>query len=178
ELQQKKISEYVPICDPICPSQQKTNPSSHGFTGEWIVILNRAGVGRRELINANELVNGLLKAFPDHSNPYLRVWPKQFNFHNKLYEAARMARSIRLLIGVHGAGLSNTIFMRPGAILYEINSYGCRHLSFNFRRWAEVFNLQHALWILSQDDDGSTDNICNRESSTRLNVNDIVNEKV
>ncbi|CAF3989165.1 unnamed protein product, partial [Rotaria sp. Silwood1] len=73
ELQQKKISEYVPICDPICPSQQKTNPSSHGFTGEWIVILNRAGVGRRELINANELVNGLLKAFPDHSNPYLRV---------------------------------------------------------------------------------------------------------
>ncbi|CAF3456088.1 unnamed protein product [Rotaria sp. Silwood1] len=42
ELQQKKISEYVPICDPICTSQQETNPSSYGFTGEWIVILNRA----------------------------------------------------------------------------------------------------------------------------------------
>ncbi|CAF1416085.1 unnamed protein product [Rotaria sordida] len=176
ELQEKKISEYVPICNQICSNQKKTNPSSNEFTGEWIVVLNRAGVGRRELINADELVNGLLKAFPDHSNPYLRVWPKQFNFNDNLYETARMARSIRLLIGVHGAGLSNTIFMRPGAILYEINPYGCRHLSFNFRRWAEVFNLQHALWIPSEGPNGRTDNSCDRESSTILNVNDIVNE--
>ncbi|CAF1484793.1 unnamed protein product, partial [Rotaria sordida] len=100
----------------------------------------------------------------------------QFNFNDNLYETARMARSIRLLIGVHGAGLSNTIFMRPGAILYEINPYGCRHLSFNFRRWAEVFNLQHALWIPSKGNDGRTDNVCDRESSSILNVNDIVNE--
>ncbi len=35
--------------------------------------------------------------------------------------------------------------MRSGAILYEINSPGCHLLSFNFRRWAEVFNLQHTI---------------------------------
>ncbi|CAF5143974.1 unnamed protein product, partial [Rotaria sp. Silwood1] len=145
-------------------------------TGEWIVVLNRAGAGRREMINADELVTALLKAFPDHSNPYLRVWPKQFNFDDNLYETARMARSIRLLFGVHGAGLSNAVFMRPGAILYEVNPYGCRHLSFNFHRWADVFNLQHALWIPSQGNNGRTNNYCERESSTTLNVKEIINE--
>ncbi|CAF4359968.1 unnamed protein product, partial [Rotaria sordida] len=44
------------------------------------------------------------------------------------------------------------------------------------RRWAEVFNLQHALWIPSKGNDGRTDNVCDRESSTILDVNDIVNE--
>ncbi|CAF4180531.1 unnamed protein product, partial [Rotaria sordida] len=176
ELQHKKISEHVPICDQICPIQQRKNISSDEFTGEWIVVLNRAGVGRREMKNANELVAALLQTFPDHSNPYLRVWPKQFNFNDNLYETARMARSIRLLIGVHGAGLSNTLFMRPGTILYEINPYGCRHLSFNFHRWAEVFNLQHALWIPSQGNNGRIDDICDRESSTTLNVKEIINE--
>ena len=47
--------------------------SIDGYTGEWIVILNHAGVGRREIKNADELVQALLKTFPDHSNPYLRV---------------------------------------------------------------------------------------------------------
>ncbi|CAF4975787.1 unnamed protein product [Rotaria sp. Silwood1] len=176
ELQNKKISEQIPLCNQTCPIQQKINSSSNEFTGEWIVVLNRADVGRREMINADELVAALLKAFPDHSNPYLRVWPKQFNFNDNLYETARMARSIRLLIGVHGAGLSNTLFMRPGTILYEVNPYGCRHLSFNFRRWAEVFNLQHSLWIPSEGNNGRTDNNCKRESSTILNVKEIINE--
>jgi hypothetical protein len=86
-----------------------------------------------------------------------------------------MARSIRLLIGVHGAGLSNTLFMRPGAILYEVNPYGCRDLSFNFHRWADVFNLQHALWIPSHDK-GRNHNICFRESSIILDIQEILDE--
>jgi hypothetical protein len=61
--------------------------------------------------------------------------------------------------------------MRPGAILYEINPNGCRHLSFNFHRWADVFNLQHALWIPSQGN-----NVCQRESATTVNVNEIIDE--
>ncbi|CAF3898912.1 unnamed protein product [Rotaria sp. Silwood1] len=78
ELQNKKISEQIPLCNQTCPIQQKINSSSNEFTGEWIVVLNRADVGRREMINADELVAALLKAFPDHSNPYLRVWPVFF----------------------------------------------------------------------------------------------------
>ncbi len=176
ELQQKKISEKVPICPERCNIIQEKKNLSNDFTGEWIVVMNRAGVGRRELTNANELVAALLKTFPDNSNPYLRVWPKQFNFNDNLYQVARMARSIRILIGVHGAGLSNSLFMRPGTILYEINPYNCRHLSFNFHRWAEVFNLQHALWIPSTGANGNHNENCNREGRTTVNTKEIIDE--
>jgi hypothetical protein len=154
----------------------QTSESMDEYSGEWIVVLNRVGHLRREITNSDELVQALLKTFPDHSNPYLRVWPKQFNFDDNLYESVRMARSIRLLIGVHGAGLSNTLFMRPGTILYEINPYGCRELSFNFRRWAEVFNLQHTLWIPSYGEDGQQDDICDRDGIITLNVKEIIDE--
>ena len=182
QLQQKRTSESFPICDPICKpdwnnlSQRQTEQE---FTGEWIVVVNRAGTGRREITNADELVDALLKTFPDHTNPYLRVWPKQLNFADDLYQTARMARSIRLLIGVHGAGLANTIFMRPGAILYEINPMGCRKLSFNFHRWATIFNLQHALWSPSQKDVFISDDTCsNRNAATTLVTSEIVKEVV
>ena len=176
ELQKKKILEEVPICEELCSIKQVENTSLDEYSGEWIVVLNRAGVGRREIKNADQLIEGLLKTFPDHSNPYLRVWPKQLNFDSNLYSTARMARSIRVLIGVHGAGLSNSLFMRPGTILYEINPYACRYLSFNFRRWAEIFNLQHALWIPSHGDNQRQDNICKRESMITLNVQEIIEE--
>jgi hypothetical protein len=176
EVQLKQSSESIPICNGTCTIEQSIENSTDEYTGEWIVVLNRAGRGKREITNADELVQGLLKTFPDHSNPHLRVWPKQFNFDDNLYESARMGRSIRLLIGVHGAGLSNTLFMRPGAILYEINPYGCRDLSFNFRRWAEVFNLQHALWVPSYGENGNEDDQCERDGRITLNVKEIIDE--
>jgi hypothetical protein len=176
ELQQKNSSEPISICNQTCAIEKQKNILSNEYTGEWIVVLNRPGVGRREITNADQLITALLKTFPDHSNPYLRVWPKQYNFDENLYETARMARSIRLLIGVHGAGLSNSLFMRPGTILYEINPYGCRHLSFNFHRWAEVFNLQHALWIPTQGENGEQNEECDREGKTTVNIEEIIDE--
>ncbi|CAF3621312.1 unnamed protein product [Rotaria socialis] len=173
-LQETRKSEQVFICNGLCQNQPIGIQSKETtFTGDWIVVLNRAGAGRREISNANKLVEGLLAAFPDQTNPYLRVWPRQFNFDDNLYETARMARSTRVLIGTHGAGLSNTIFMRPGTILYEINPPGCRMLSFNFRRWAEVFNLQHALWT-----PGDTNDQCSRDASTTVRVDEIVNDVI
>jgi hypothetical protein len=180
QLQRRRMSESFPICDPIC--KPEWNNLSRGldreFTGDWIVVVNRAGTGRREMTNADELVAALLKTFPDHSNPYLRVWPKQVDFRDDLYQTARMARSIRLLIGVHGAGLANTIFMRPGTILYEIDPTGCRKLSFNFHRWATVFNLQYALWSPSQKDILIDDTCYNRQAATTLVTSEIVKEVV
>jgi hypothetical protein len=180
QLQRRRMSESFPICDPIC--KPEWNNLSRGlareFTGDWIVVVNRAGTGRREMTNADELVAALLKTFPDHSNPYLRVWPKQVDFRDDLYQTARMARSIRLLIGVHGAGLANTIFMRPGTILYEIDPTGCRKLSFNFHRWATVFNLQYALWTPSQKDILIDDTCYNRQAATTLVTSEIVKEVV
>ena len=178
KLQDAKLSECIPIDNRTCSSQgqSRTNKSDEDYTGEWIVVLNRAGSGRREITNADALVQELLKTFPDHTHPTFRVWPKQFNFHHDLYQTVRMARSIRILIGVHGAGLSNALFMRPGAVLFEINPHGCRELSFNFRRWAEAFNLQHALWIPSIGENGVHDDACNREGATTMNVKDVIDE--
>lgn len=179
-LQDAKQSECIPIDNRTCSfdGQSRTNESNDDddYTGEWIVVLNRAGSGRREITNADALVQELLKTFPDQSHPTLRVWPKQFNFPHELYRTVRVARAIRILIGVHGAGLSNAVFMRPGAVLFEINPHGCRDLSFNFRRWAEAFNLQHALWIPSIGENGVHDDACNREGSTTLNPKEIVEE--
>ncbi|CAF2956351.1 unnamed protein product [Rotaria sp. Silwood2] len=119
KLQENHKSEEIPICYERCPNQWFSKLSTETeFTEEWIVVLNRASVGRREISNADELVQVLLRAFPFHTNPYLHVWSKQLNFDDNLYETACMARSIRVLIGVHRAGLSNTLFKRPSTILY------------------------------------------------------------
>ncbi|CAF0912513.1 unnamed protein product [Adineta steineri] len=175
ELQEKNLTEQISVCNNTCKNKLSDTSSIKEYTGEWIVVLNRQG-SKRSIRNAKELVNGLLEAFPDHSNSYLRVWPDELYFTSNFYETVRMSRSIRLLIGVHGAGLSNTIFMRPGTILYELNPYGCRELSFNFRRWAEVFNLQHALWIPAVSEVGKQNDICQREASVTVNVKDIIDE--
>jgi hypothetical protein len=171
QLQQNQQSEIIPMCIENCdvPSSRTENE----FTGEWIVVLDGVDVSHRELVNADELIEALLETFPDHSNPYLRVWPKPFYFDDNLYKTARMARSIRVLIGAHGVGLSNALFMRPGAILYEINPPGCRLLSFNFRRWAEVFNLQHALWT-----PGNVHDNCGFATATEVDVDEIVDEVI
>lgn len=180
-LQRSYQLESFAMCEPECKPEWRniTRPAEKQFTGEWIVVVNRAGTGRREIDNADELVRALLHAFPDQTNPYLRVWPRQFNFNDDLHENARMARSIRLLIGVHGAGLANSIFMRPGAILYEINPRGCRKLSFNFRRWTTVFDLQHALWSPSQRGFTIRDDEClNRDAVSTVVTSEIVKEVI
>lgn len=178
KLQVEKRNEEIPMCYRNCHNfsfSLSPTLNKEEFMGEWIVVLNRAGVGRREILNADDLVAGLLQAFPDHQNPYLRVWPHQMNFDEDLYQTAKFARSIRLLIGMHGAGLSNTLFMRPGAILFEVTPPGCDYLAVNFRRWAEVFNLQHALWTDSfQNEAGSCDTV----ASARVNVGEMVRETI
>ena len=176
ELQVKQISESIPICNDTCTVQHTVENSTEEYTGEWIVVLNRAGSSVREVANTDELVQSLLEAFPNHSNPYLRVWPTPFSFSDNLYETARFARSIRLLIGVHSSGLANALFMRPGTILYEINLSNCRDSSFNFRRWAEILNLQHALWLPSNGEKRRQNNACDRVSHTTINVKEIIGE--
>ncbi|CAF0742762.1 unnamed protein product [Adineta ricciae] len=66
--------------------------------------------------------------------------------------------------------------MRPGAVLFEIDPYGCCDLSFIFRRWAEVFNLQYALRIPSTGNNNRQDEVCLRESQIEVNVKEIIDE--
>jgi hypothetical protein len=66
--------------------------------------------------------------------------------------------------------------MRPGTILYEINPHGCRHLSFNFHRWAEIFNLQHALWTPAKQYHGDQHEDCYRDNQITVNIEEMINE--
>lgn len=49
-------------------------------------------------------------------------------------------------------------------------------MSFIFRRWAEVFNLQYALWIPSTGNNNRQDEVCLRESPIEVNVKEIIDE--
>lgn len=174
KLQETCQSENVSMCYENCQKRKRSDkPSVVPFTGEWIIVLNSADVDGRGINNADELIEGLLRVFPDQANPYLRVWPNQVHFDDDLYQTARLVRSARVLIGVHGSGLSNALFMRPGAILYEIDLPGCRMMSFTFRRWADVFNLQYGLWS-----PGDTKDSCFVESSITVNIDDIISDIV
>ena len=90
-----------------------------------------------------------------------------------------MARSIHLLIGVHGVGLANTSFTRLGTILYEINRMSCRKLAFNFLRWVTVFHLRHALWNPSQTGIVNHDDAwLNRQAAITLVTSEMIREVV
>ncbi|CAF1556946.1 unnamed protein product, partial [Adineta ricciae] len=54
--------------------------------------------------------------------------------------------------------------------------YGCRHLSFYYRRCAESFHLQHALWIPSVNERGFQDNSCRRDGTITVNIKEIIEE--
>lgn len=115
-----------------------SNPSSperaaiDSFQGEWIVFVNR-GAGRRDISNADALHAHLLRVFPDHSNPHLRVYPIVLNYGTQMSSLAPMMRRTRLVIGTHGAGFANIVMMRPGAAILELNSFKCEYVSLNFR---------------------------------------------
>ncbi|CAF1309822.1 unnamed protein product [Adineta ricciae] len=117
DLQKKNQEETISFCF----NQTCSNIQLENYTGEWIIVLNRYDTNIRRTNNGKQLVKALLNFFSDHSNPYLRIWPKEFDFNDNFYESVRMSRSIRILIAVHGAGLANMIFMRPETILFEIN---------------------------------------------------------
>ena len=73
ELQKNHQQEFIPICDPNCGANRFSEPmemSENRFTGDWIVVVNRVGKGRREITNADDLIKALLGAFPDQANPY------------------------------------------------------------------------------------------------------------
>ncbi|CAF0742746.1 unnamed protein product [Adineta ricciae] len=72
ELQKKREIEQIHMCLESCSRKRQTAPSDD-YTSEWIVELSRRGHNNSEIYNADELVQALLTALPDHSNSQLRV---------------------------------------------------------------------------------------------------------
>jgi hypothetical protein len=82
---------------------QRTSPS--------IIIQQRHG--SREMTNGNDLIAAVKKAYP---NAIVEV----FHHDATIWDAMQMHYGADLVIGPHGAGESNALFMRPGAVMLEI----------------------------------------------------------
>jgi capsular polysaccharide biosynthesis protein len=62
-----------------------------------------------------------------------------------LREQVELFARTAVLVGDHGAGLANLVFMRPGAAVLELTNERCgRHCGDYFRPLAALMNLSHA----------------------------------
>lgn len=76
--------------------------------------------------------------------PHLRS-PYRLDFHVVSYERVSLREQVatmmdsNVVVGVHGAGLTSTLFLRPGSVLMELNVY---HESY-FRNMAKLTGVQY-----------------------------------
>ena len=65
------------------------------------------------MTNCDELISAIEKAYP-------RAIVEIFRHNTTIWDAMRMHYNADLVIGPHGAGQSNAIFMRSCALMLEI----------------------------------------------------------
>ena len=78
-----------------------------------IIIQQRIPGGARSMTNCEDLIQTIQSAYP-------RALIEEFHHNDTLWDAMQMHYGADLVIAPHGAGESNALFMRPGAILLEI----------------------------------------------------------
>ncbi|CAF1490334.1 unnamed protein product [Didymodactylos carnosus] len=156
-------------------------PSTTTTGVEYIVVINRARSSRR-ITNAEELLKKLKVRFKNGLNTTntgqaielpskLRVYPTVYDFSRDMHASAKLMRQTRLLIGVHGAGLGNMMFMRPGAIMLEVSGIRCDYLSVHFGTLARMNQLIFREWVQTN---GFGTGSCRKEGAVQLNIDEVV----
>lgn len=81
--------------------------------GEKVIVISRANASNRRLVNEQALIDHLSARFP-----------VQVMIGDRLSVAQQreVMAGARAVVGVHGAGLTNTVFAPQGARLIEITS--------------------------------------------------------
>lgn len=99
----------------------------------------------RKLLNADHVLAHLRSTFPQ-----LDAFELDFARSDNYSDAVSRVRSLDLLLGVHGAGLTNALFLRPGATLIQLFPYhenhypmGIGHEFARLARMAGAFYLGH-----------------------------------
>eukprot|EP01042_Synura_sphagnicola_P004439 gene4439-5622_t len=64
-----------------------------------------------------------------------------------LYEQMRELRSLDVLVGIHGSGLDNSVFLHPHSVLIQLLPYSVEH-RVSFRQSAEEADVQYMEWQL------------------------------
>ena len=132
---------------------------------ELIVITSRRSANQREITNPRDLQILL------QDNPMLlRV--VMYEFGASMVQTMQVMRSTRLLITPHGAGMSNMVFMRPGAAVLETDGFRCDYLGVYYGQLANILNIHHRMWTEMRPID-PTRTACNFNADIELDVREI-----
>lgn len=94
--------------------------------GEGILLSDRREqIGNRNLVQGSELIDVLKSRYGDKNSYHGKCYrPVNLFIGNEtLEETIRLFRSSRIYISVHGAQMSNIMFMHPDSTLIEIQPY-------------------------------------------------------
>jgi hypothetical protein len=80
---------------------------------DLLVLVHREGT--RKIVNADELLQLLTIAFP-HLHPVMFTATR----NSSIGEQVNIFRNARLVVGVSGAGLANTIYCEKGTLVLEL----------------------------------------------------------
>ena len=94
--------------------------------------------GQRVVLNEADVTQGLRAAFPDADVFEFR--PDDMSFG----EQVAAMRNTTLLLGVHGAGLTNLLFLPPGAAVVEIMPWHWERRA--YERMAHILGFTYAKW--------------------------------
>ena len=110
-----------------CPSRDGIDRVSNSLVGGFqnlginiseerdkIVFIRRKGVGIRNILNFEELVESFIKKYPEFSDEIV-----VFDGSEGLRRTIEIFREAKLVVGAHGAGLVNVMFCLPGTKVIE-----------------------------------------------------------
>ena len=98
---------------------QPTDRGSAGQRGVGVWV-SRKGETTRDVLNEMEVVEGLAAAFPDLDWEVFNPSVDDISPSEVVQRSATAFHRASMVVGVHGAALTNVYFMRPGTILVEL----------------------------------------------------------
>jgi capsular polysaccharide biosynthesis protein len=132
---------------------------------ESVLVSPRKGAGKRKMTNSADLIKALQDRFQEHSD----ISIMEMEFSSNLVHTLSALRRTRLLISPHGAGLSNLVFMRPGASVLETDSYLCFIWGDWYGQLAKVINLNFREWSENQVSGA----VCNKDAHITVEIREV-----
>lgn len=115
-----------------------------------IAILDRQALGRRNFLNGRDLIRGIERKLSTITPLHINVNMSVFYFENTSFSAQVQAISrADLIVGAHGAGLTNIIFAKKNTPVMEVFPY--LYYYNLFQQFATVFSLSYNYSISMPD---------------------------
>lgn len=122
-----------------------------------IVLVRRSQ--KRRILNLESIFENMQASFP-HLNVHVVDFERL-----PLREAISLVASSEVLIGAHGAGLTNLIFMKPKSSVVEIFPPGFQRCS--YKQLAHIASVSYTA-IYGEHDGHTPPNVCRNESIREL----------